>query len=427
MIQVKPPTTWMNESWRLISSDPSKINARNFQSPGTNEGSSLLITMVSKQMQEVMNTTGTDGLPSKIYGTHLMYYSTPILLKALKNNEELKELHYAITTSHYPAPIESDLYPAAAPTLYQNTKHPYTAMDDVDLLTPQEINTIITTFCERFCPQVTKKDISNLTIHTEEEITRALRTPGGLSHMLKETGAQPKLEPPIISIIQNETKPPTQINHDPIDIIGSDIQTFKLKSTNEKIQTVLDNIQVLLQDRVEPTQIYRATDLIKKFNTEEINNMMTPSGFQNFTQGLHAKPTIFRFGRHSHGSNIEYDYTLQILHIGSYRSNEIGWKNYPGAVLREYLCILGPMTSFFGLTANPTPSDKELQKIPISEITEDTPDETLEKYMYNKTLTENANSIQSFDVYITSSYFELGRPVRQQTIEGNEAQNYAQS
>ena len=429
MIQVKPPTTWMNETWRLISSDPSKTNARNFQSPGTNEGSSLLITMVSKQMQEVMNTTRTDGLPNKIDGTHLMYHSTPILLKALKNNEELKELHYTITTNQYPAPIESELCPAAASTLYQNTKHPYTAMDDVDLLTPQEIDTIITTFCERFYPQITKKDISNLTINTEEEITRALRTPGGLSHMLKETGAQPKFEPPFISIIRHETKPITQTNYDPIDIIGSDIQTFKLKSTNEKIQTVLDNIQVLLQDRVEPTQIYRATDLIKKFNTEEINNMMTPSGFQKFTQGLHAKPTTFRFGRHSHGSNIEYDYTLRILHVGSYQNNEIGWKNYPGAVLREYLCILGPMTSFFGHTAtlNPTPSNKELQKIPISEITEDTPDETLEKYVYNKTLTRDASSIQSFDIFITSSYSELGRPGRQQTIEGNEARNYAQS
>ena len=77
--------------------------------------------MVSKQMQEVMNTTRTDGLPNKIDGTHLMYHSTPILLKALKNNEELKELHYTITTNQYPAPIESELCPAAASTLYQNT------------------------------------------------------------------------------------------------------------------------------------------------------------------------------------------------------------------------------------------------------------------------------------------------------------------
>jgi hypothetical protein len=267
-----------------------------------------------------MKTSDQEGSPNKIYGTPLLFHSTPTLLKALKNDEKLKELHYTITTNHYPTLSESELFPAAIPTLYQNTEQPYKAMDDTDLLTPQEIDTIITNYCERFYPQVSKKEISNLTITTEEEITQVLRTPHGLAQMLEnKAGIQPKFDPPFISrMTPTEPKPTTQINtYDPITIIGSTIQSFKLKSTEEKIQTVLNNIQVLLHDRVEPTQIYRATDLIKKFDTDSINNMMTPSGFKIFTQGLRAKPTTFRYGRHSHGSNIEYDYVLRIYYIGS--------------------------------------------------------------------------------------------------------------
>ena len=51
---------------------------------------------------------------------------------------------------------------------------------------------------------------------------------------------------------------------------------------------------------------------------------------------------------------------------------------------------------------------------------DDTPDELLEKCAYNITLTEQSLSIQSLEVHITTSYTELGRPQRHQTIEGNE-------
>jgi hypothetical protein len=390
-----------------------------------------LITMVSLQIQRVMKTSDPEGLPNKLYGTPLMFHSVPTLLKALKNDDKLKELHYTITTNHYPTPTESELCPAATPTLYQNTEQPYNAMDDTNLLTPQEIDTIIANYCERFYPQVSKKEISNLAITTEEEIIQALRAPYGLAQMLKKTGIQPKFDPPFISrMTPSKPKPTMQTNtYDPITIIGSTTHLFKLKSTEEKIQTVLNNIQTLLHDRVEPTQIYRAIDQIKRFVTDSINNMMTPSGFQIFTQGLRAKPTTFRFGRHSHGSNIEYDYVLRIYYIGSFLQKDLGWKNCPGAILREYLGILGPMLSFYRHTAtlNPSPSDRELRQIPILGSMDDIPDELRETYVYNIVYANNRNSIQSFDIHITSSYSELGRPPRFQTIEGNEARTYAQS
>jgi hypothetical protein len=80
--------------------------------------------------------------------------------------------------------------------------------------------------------------------------------------------------------------------------------------TIEKIQTVTASIQLLLQDQVEQTQILRALDIIKNFTMDAVNNMMTPAGFHEFTQGLHATPTTFRYSSYSHGSNIEYDYIL---------------------------------------------------------------------------------------------------------------------
>jgi hypothetical protein len=86
---------------------------------------------------------------------------------------------------------------------------------------------------------------------------------------------------------------------------------------------------------------------------------------------------------HSHGSNIKYDYVLRIYHIGFYQRKDLGWKNYLGAILCEYLGVLGPMLLFYQhmATLNPSPSDRELWQIPISEITDDTPKDLLEKYV----------------------------------------------
>ena len=51
--------------------------------------------------------------------------------------------------------------------------------------------------------------------------------------------------------------------------------------------------------------------------------------------------------------------------------------------LCKYLGVLGPMLLFYQHTAtlNPSPRDRELWQIPISEITDDTPKDLLEKYV----------------------------------------------
>jgi hypothetical protein len=163
----------MINTWQLITNKPAKINTRQFQNKGTNKGSSLLISMVAQNMQREMQHTKPDGSPSKIYGTSLQYHSTPTLLKALRNKNKLKELHCKITTNYYPTPMK-ELSPATIPTIFQTTKRPYTAMDDIDSLTAQESEMIMTTYCERFYPQVTKQTIAELQNSTDKEIRQML-------------------------------------------------------------------------------------------------------------------------------------------------------------------------------------------------------------------------------------------------------------
>jgi hypothetical protein len=151
MIQLHPPTEWMTKTYYQTTGDPTIINARHFQSKGTNQEISLLISMVAQKM----STHKPDSNTNRIIGTALQYHSTSTLIKARKHKTNLRDLHYEISTKHYPVPTEKELCPTTFPTLFQINQHPYTAFDDIDSLTPQEIEYIMTTFCERFYPQVT--------------------------------------------------------------------------------------------------------------------------------------------------------------------------------------------------------------------------------------------------------------------------------
>jgi hypothetical protein len=82
---------------------------------------------------------------------------------------------------------------------------------------------------------------------------------------------------------------------------------------------------------------------------------MTPNGFQEFLSNLDARPTEFKYGRDSHGSNLEYDYRLKIHHTTPKRVDD-GWVNQPGTVLNTYLDSLTDMLRYYGHTARINPS-----------------------------------------------------------------------
>jgi hypothetical protein len=69
MIQLHPPTEWMTKTYYQTTKDPTIINARHFQSKGTNQKISLLISMVAQKM----STHKPDSNTSRIIGTALQY------------------------------------------------------------------------------------------------------------------------------------------------------------------------------------------------------------------------------------------------------------------------------------------------------------------------------------------------------------------
>jgi hypothetical protein len=115
MIQLHPLTEWMTKIYYQTTKDPTIINARHFQSKGMNQEISLLISMVAKKKA----IHEPDGNTNRIIGTALQYHSTSTLIKALKHRTSLRNLHYKISTKHYPVPTEKDFFPMTIPTLFQ--------------------------------------------------------------------------------------------------------------------------------------------------------------------------------------------------------------------------------------------------------------------------------------------------------------------
>jgi hypothetical protein len=121
---------------------------------------------------------------------------------------------------------------------------------------------------------------------------------------------------------------------------------------------------------------------------------------------------------------------LLAFHTSAGRKADNRWLNCLGLVLFGYLSTLGTMLSFYKHTASlyPSPSKREtLPPIQLSNIMKESPgEELLGKYSYNSQHSDTGY-IKLFEIYITSSYVELGRPPREQTIEGQEARNYTYS
>jgi hypothetical protein len=94
---------------------------------------------------------------------------------------------------------------------------------------------------------------------------------------------------------------------------------------------------------------------------------MTPNGFQEFLSNLDTRPTEFKYGRESHGSNLEYDYRLKIHHMTPKRVDD-GWVNQPGIVLNTYLDSLTNMLRYYGHTARINPSPENPLNIPTIDL-----------------------------------------------------------
>jgi hypothetical protein len=107
-------------------------------------------------------------------------------------------------------------------------------MEDIESIMPQELKTIIVTYCERFYPQATKQTLEALQHTTEEEINQILQTPMALRKMIKRTGIEFKFNPPTISKLttprreaSTQSKTSNPDSHDPIQTIGLNTTTFR--------------------------------------------------------------------------------------------------------------------------------------------------------------------------------------------------------
>jgi hypothetical protein len=213
--------------------------------------------------------------------------------------------------------------------------------------------------------------------------------------------------------------------YDPLRTLNINARDFKALHHTMKTQLIQSKIQPLLEDKVEPTKILRAIHVIQTATNDHLIKIMTPTGFQEFLSHLDARPTEFKYGRDSHGSNLEYDYRLKIHHTTPKRVDD-GWINQPGPVLNTYLDSLTDMLRYYGHTARINPSPENPLNIPTIDIlakNKQLDDSTASRYVYARQQTESGY-IKSFEIYITTSYTELGSPPRTQTIEGQEARTY---
>jgi hypothetical protein len=138
---------------------------------------------------------------------------------------------------------------------------------------------------------------------------------------------------------QQPPKNHTTSLYDPLHTLNINTKDFKALHHTVKTQLIQSKIQPLLEDKVEPTKILRALNIIKTATTDHLNKIMTPTGFQDFLSNLDACPTEFKYGRDSHGSNLEYNYRLKIHH----RTPKC---NQPGTVLNTYLDSLTDMLRY---------------------------------------------------------------------------------
>jgi hypothetical protein len=116
---------------------------------------SLLISVVAQKMN---NQTQQDKYTNRITGKSLQYHSISTRIQALK-------------------PTKTEICSTTIPMLFQSSHHPYTAFNNINSLNPQDLEYIMTTYCELFYPQPTKAMIKELKNSPDEEFKQMMQTP----------------------------------------------------------------------------------------------------------------------------------------------------------------------------------------------------------------------------------------------------------
>jgi hypothetical protein len=161
---------------------------------------------------------------------------------------------------------------------------------------------------------------------------------------------------------------------------------FKHSTPQKKNQLIQSKIQPLPEDKVEPTKILRAINIINTATTDQLNKIMTPTGFLEFLTNLDSRPTEFKYGRDARGSNLEYNYHLKIHHNSTKRTDE-GWVDQPGAVLNAYLEILTEMLRYYGHMAR-----LEICSINMLDTNQPLDNITASQYVNNQQQTDSGTS-----------------------------------
>ena len=234
--------------------------------------------MVAQRMTRIMGAPDPDEPSHTVFGTPLQFHSVTTLIKALKNDTVLQDLHSAITHNQYPAPVEAELTPSTIPTLFQHNEHPYTAMDDIESIMPQELETIVSTYCERFYPNVTRQTLASLRYTTEAEITNILRTPMALKRILEWAGTDPIFEPPTLSPLtpprETRTQPETTklTTHKPVHPLEHDTITSTSQTGSGTIPTMPATTH---KPHTEPPKLDRTIGPLRTSNDNDIHKNTT--------------------------------------------------------------------------------------------------------------------------------------------------------
>ena len=105
------------------------------------------------------------------------------------------QLQFEITKNHYPVPTETEIYPTTIPTLFQNNQQPFTALDNIDSLTPQEVEYIMATFCKQFIHKSQNPSLKSSKIQQKKRSDRCFRHLTPYAIRLRRTGANSFLTP----------------------------------------------------------------------------------------------------------------------------------------------------------------------------------------------------------------------------------------
>ncbi len=425
-----------DHAWAIYHKQWDSVTIKDFESPYSSDGKSLLLTMVVNQA--LAHTPGlTDSQLARI-ATHAAVRDPLYLLRCLTEESTASQFVDAALATRPIRLEEHTVCPMDTPYLISDSSL-RDQLGSVDTTPPSDLRRICTPFLQCFYPanwEILEQSVRRI---TDSHLAHMISIPGALHDYFIQQQVECPFDPPRwvslshlrLGDAPDDWEEGSEMDDEtchvddtsdyicPITEMGYTQETFDRLTPEQQKRTVLAKLPSSLATLISPVMLRWVMTEMRDMATPSIRGALEPSIFRQILNTAPQDNTTT-----SSGINSTYAYRFRIQNAG--KGSPAWTDTSPGRLLRHWLRGWIPMfkSSDFRFTLTRQPSDSTQDPIEINALVDIPMDSVLEHYAFDTQIKKG--KIIQFDIWFTSDCEDINNNGARSFLRNAELQdNYS--